>query len=395
MSEAVTTSFDPIMATYSRFPVTIIKGKGSYVWDEDGDRYLDYTSGIATCNLGHVPDTVQAALHEQIDELWHCSNLFHIPKQIELATLLTQNSFADQVFFCNSGAEANEAAIKLARRFTHMTKNKNTGDIVTFTQSFHGRTLATLTATAQEKIQEGFAPLVPGFRYLPFNSMEALDAITAENTNAVLLELVQGEGGVIPADEKWVEALYQICQAEGILFMVDEIQTGLGRTGMLFAYQHYGIEPDIMTLAKGLGSGFPIGAVLAKGHISQAFSPGAHGSTFGGNPLASAAGVATIKTLLKSRVIEKGAENGHYLKTKLKALQQKYPDDIHEVRGKGLLLGLVTEQKASDIVYLALKQHVLILTAGPHVVRILPPLTTTKEEIDHFITILDSVFESL
>ncbi|MGV3489440.1 MAG: acetylornithine transaminase, partial [Tuberibacillus sp.] len=327
--------------------------------------------------------------------LWHCSNLYHIPKQEELANLLVQNSFADQVFFCNSGAEANEAAIKLARRYSHKVKNREAYGIVTFTQGFHGRTLATLAATGQEKIQDGFAPLVQGFRYLKYNEFDSLKQIADGKTCAVLLELVQGEGGVIPADRKWVQELSDLCKKEGILLMIDEVQTGMGRTGTLFAYQQYGIEPDVMTLAKGLGSGFPIGAVLAKAEVSQAFTPGSHGSTFGGNPLAVAAGTATMEVFLKGDVLKNGEKNGVYLKTKLTELKDKYPEHIQEIRGKGLLLGIVTKQNAADIVHLARSQHMLILTAGTHVVRILPPLTTTKEEMDEFIEVIDQVFQSI
>ena len=395
MSEAAIKTSDPLMTTYSRFPVTIVKGKGSYVWDEEGQKYLDYTSGIATCNLGHVPDSVKEKMHEQLETLWHCSNLYHIPNQKELASLLVQNSFADQVFFCNSGAEANEAAIKLARRYSQQKQLPETNSIVTFTQSFHGRTMATLTATAQEKIQKGFGPLLPGFRYLPYNDFKALEQIASEKTCAVLLELVQGEGGVIPADEKWVKELYALCKSEDILFMVDEIQTGMGRTGTLFVYEQYGIEPDVMTLAKGLGSGMPIGAVLAKASAAAAFEPGSHGSTFGGNPLATAAGIATMEAIQKNNIVQNSKNSGEYLKSQFTLLKNKYPEHIETVRGKGLLLGIVTKPNAIDIVNLARGKNVLILTAGAHVVRILPPLTTNKEEMDHFIEVLDQVFHEL
>lgn len=383
-----------VMSTYQRFPLTIVKGKGSYVWDIEGTQYLDFTSGIATCNLGHAPDEVKQQLVEQLDALWHCSNLFHIPTQEKLAKMLTEQSFADKAFFCNSGAEANEAAIKLARKYSQQIKGSAAFEIVTFKQSFHGRTLATLSATGQEKIQDGFQPLVPGFRYLPFNDMEALDELVQPQTCAVLLELVQGEGGVVPADQLWIQKLEQLCKAHHILLMIDEIQTGVGRTGRLFAYQHYGIEPDVITLAKGLGSGIPIGALLAKEHVAEAFSYGSHGSTFGGNPIATTAGVATLEALIKQHLILNSHKMGQYLVQKLHELAQSY-SSIVQIRGIGLLQGIVLKEEAAKAIAIAREKQLLILTAGPHVIRILPPLNTSKSEIDSFISIMHEVFKSL
>ncbi|WP_160725427.1 acetylornithine transaminase [Bacillus sp. USDA818B3_A] len=384
----------PVMATYSRFPVTIVKGKGSYVWDDQGNQFLDFTSGIATCNLGHVPDPVKEKLEEQLQNLWHCSNLYHIPNQQKLAALLTENSCGDQVFFCNSGAEANEAAIKLARRYANKVKGNSSSEVVTFQQSFHGRTLATLTATGQEKIQHGFAPLLPGFSYLPFNDEEALEKLTTLKPAAVLLELVQGEGGVIPAKQEWVTKLAQICKENEILLMVDEIQTGIGRTGTLFAYEQYSIEPDVISIAKGLGSGFPIGAIIAKEKAAKGFEPGSHGSTFGGNPLATAAGLATVTHIVESNLLEDVKVMSDYLDQQLQALKVKY-SFIKEVRGKGLLKGLVVEINALEIVQKAITNHLLILTAGPNVVRVLPPLTVTKKEILECIKVLEETFQSI
>lgn len=386
----------PVMSAYGRFPVTIVKGKGSYVWDDAGNKYLDYTSGIAVCALGHVPDAVGAVLKKQLDTLWHCSNLFHIASQEKLAGMLTDLTCCDQVFFCNSGAEANEGAIKLARRYAHLINKKEKGHIVTFNHSFHGRTMATLTATAQAKIQDGFGPLVPGFTYLPYNDMSAVRALEADDDAiAVLLEMVQGEGGVIPADPEWVSALAEVCQKKGILLMVDEVQTGFGRTGTLFAYQQYHIEPDVITVAKALGSGIPIGAFLAKKEVSQVFTPGTHGSTFGGNPFSTMAGIATLEAFKKQHVIEQCRENAACLNEKLKALKEKYPDKIETVRGKGLLIGVVTTFPAINAVNrLREKHHVLILTAGKQVLRILPPLVTQKDEIDRFIYALDDVLKN-
>jgi acetylornithine/N-succinyldiaminopimelate aminotransferase len=379
----------PLMETYNRFPVTLVKGKGSYVWDDQGKKYLDFTSGIATCNLGHVPEAVQTKLEEQLKNLWHCSNLYHIPTQEELASLLVKNSCGDQVFFCNSGAEANEAAIKLARRYAQKVKGTDAYKVVTFEKSFHGRTLATLSATGQEKIQHGFLPLVQGFQYLPYNDLAALEELHTIQPTAVLLEMVQGEGGVIPANPEWVQKLAAICQEKDILLMVDEIQTGMGRTGTLFAYEQYGIEPDVISVAKGLGSGFPIGAIIAKEKAAKGFEPGSHGSTFGGNPLATAAGVATVTELLK--MTNQVMELADYLNTQLENLKNKF-SLIKDIRGKGLLKGLVVDGCALEIVQKALAHQLLILTAGPDVVRILPPLTASKDDVNEFITTLEKVF---
>ncbi len=384
----------PVMATYSRFPITLVKGKGSYVWDDKGNKYLDFTSGIATCNLGHVPDVVKEKLEEQLQNLWHCSNLYHIPNQQELAGLLTANSCGDQVFFCNSGAEANEAAIKLARRYAQKVKGTDSFEVITFQQSFHGRTLATLSATGQEKLQQGFAPLVKGFTYLPFNDIEALNQIETLQPAAILLELVQGEGGVNPANQDWVKKIAAICEEKEILLMVDEIQTGMGRTGTLFAYQQYGIQPDVISIAKGLGSGFPIGAIIAKGKAAKGFDPGSHGSTFGGNPLATSAGVATVTHIVESNLLKHVNEISVYFDNQLNELKMKY-SFIKDVRGKGLLKGMVVETNALEIVQKAIEHQLLILTAGPNVVRILPPLTVSKEEINEFITKLEKVFQSI
>jgi acetylornithine/N-succinyldiaminopimelate aminotransferase len=395
MSNSLSISeISPLMTTYNRFPITLIKGKGSYVWDEKGQQYLDFTSGIATCNLGHVPEPVKVKLEEQLQNLWHCSNLYNIPVQVELAAALVENSCGDQVFFCNSGAEANEAAIKLARRYAQKIKETDCYEIVTFQQSFHGRTLATLSATGQEKLQHGFLPLMPGFRYLPYNDLDALNDIPSDKTCAVLLELVQGEGGVIPADNGWVQQLVQVCKEHNILLMVDEIQTGIGRTGTLFAYEQYGIEPDVISVAKGLGSGFPIGAIIAKAEVAKGFDPGSHGSTFGGNPLAVTAGLATIQHILSTNLLTRVNKMADFFYDELQKLKGKFPV-IEDIRGKGLLIGLVVPGKALDIVKRAINQHVLILTAGTDVVRILPPLTASEEEVLEMIGVLEAIFRDI
>ncbi|UOQ87330.1 acetylornithine transaminase [Gracilibacillus salinarum] len=382
----------PVMQTYGRFPITLVEGKGSYVWDDQGTKYLDYTSGIATCNLGHVPEPVEKAVSEQLTKLWHCSNLFHIPVQEQLAKGLTDNSCGDQVFFCNSGAEANEAAIKIAKKYGHDVLKQDNPLIITFQNSFHGRTMATLSATGQQKIQDGFAPLTPGFEYLPYNDQEALQQLSERKPAAVLLELVQGEGGVIPVDPDWIKKLSASCKENNILLMVDEIQTGIGRTGKLFAYEHYQIEPDVFTLAKGLGSGFAIGAMVAKEHVAKVFTPGTHGSTFGGNPMAATAGLATIKQVTENDVLEKANEAADIIWSNLEELVSK-KSEIKSVRGQGLLIGLEVEGNAIDYVNKAREeQQLLIVVAGPSIVRILPPLTTTKSEVEQFIAKMDQVF---
>ncbi|MFS0561515.1 acetylornithine transaminase [Terribacillus sp. 179-K 1B1 HS] len=389
MSET-NTAVSAVMPTYSRFPISITKGEGSYVWDDAGKRYLDYTAGIATCNLGHAPTTVKEAVKEQLDTLWHCSNLYHIPIQEQLAELLTAHTFADQVFFGNSGAEANEAAIKLARSYAQKVKGTKAFEVVTFSQSFHGRTLATLAATGQEKIQKNFAPLTKGFRYLPYNDVEALEELIGPDTCGVLLELVQGEGGVIPADPAWVKEVESLCKEHDVLFMLDEVQTGAGRTGTLYAYEQYGVEPDVLTTAKGLASGIPIGAMLASGKAAAAFEAGSHGSTFGGNPVAAAAGKATLGVITNPGFLIEVQETAAYFRGELEAIAAK-SSAFTDVRGKGLLIGLGTTGKAIELVHQARELGLLVLVAGEHVLRILPPLNTTKAEVDFCIGTLKQI----
>ncbi|MGM0835221.1 MAG: aspartate aminotransferase family protein [Bacillota bacterium] len=370
------------MNTYKRFPINFVEGKGSYLWDENGTRYLDFTSGIATCNLGHVPENVMHAIQLQLTKLWHTSNLFLIENQEKLARKLTSHSCLDLAFFCNSGAEANEAAIKLVRAYSK-TKNSKNPVIAAFSQSFHGRTLATVSATGQEKIRAGFEPLLEGFIHFPFNDFDALGMIKDAAPAAVMLELIQGEGGVIPAKQDWIDELVKVCKEEDILLVVDEVQTGMGRTGTLFAYEQYDFEPDIVTLAKGLGSGFPIGAMLAKEEVAAAFQPGSHGSTFGGNPLATAAGLATVKELTTSTVLENAITASESLFTILLKLQSRFPF-IKSIRGKGLLIGMEIDGEAGSIIDFALQENLLLVSAGPHVVRLLPSLIITKEHIKVF-----------
>jgi acetylornithine aminotransferase len=370
-----------LFPNYTKYPITLVKGEGSRLWDDQGKSYIDLMCGVAVTNLGHRHPKVTAKLHEQLDQLWHVSNLFHIPNQYRLAELLTGNSFADQVFFCNSGAEANEAAIKLARRYYQKVKGvQGKYEIVTFKQSFHGRTLATLTATGQDKVKEGFHPLPEGFTIVPFNDIEALKAAVSDRTAAIFFELVQGEGGIHSADPAFVETVTELCKQHDALLILDEIQTGMGRTGKLFGYEHYGIEPDIITLAKGLGSGFPIGAVLGKAKLKDAFAAGSHGSTFGGNLLATAAGIATVETMLDEQVPQNAAELGEKAFAYLRKELAGNPV-VTGIRGKGLLIGIECDRAVGDIVNDIQKHGALVITAGTNVLRIVPSLLISEAEL--------------
>ncbi|WP_311080288.1 acetylornithine transaminase [Paenibacillus polymyxa] len=376
-----------LFPNYARYPLTLVKGQGSWLWDDQGKRYLDFMSGIAVTNLGHAPQAVAERLKKQIDELWHVSNLFHIPGQERAAALLTANSSADAVFFCNSGAEANEAAIKLARRYHQKVKQTGRYEIITFTQSFHGRTLATLTATGQDKVKEGFLPLPAGFKSVPLHDQAALEAAINENTAAIMLEMVQAEGGMYPVDPAFVDVITKLCREHGLLLIIDEVQTGMGRTGKLFSFEHYGIEPDIFTLAKGLGSGFSVGAMLGKGYLREAFTAGSHGSTFGGTPLAMAAVQATIETIIDDKLPERAAEMGDYL---FHSLQKQLEDSpfIKDIRGKGLMVGIECAEPVAELVLAGQKKGILFITAGPNVIRLLPNLYVTKDEIDQAVTLI-------
>ncbi|MGC5324848.1 aspartate aminotransferase family protein [Brevibacillus sp. SYSU BS000544] len=382
-----------LMNNYARWPLTIVKGQGNTVWDDQGNVYLDFSSGIAVTSLGHVPPGVAKRLHEQIDTLWHSSNLFQHPLQEQLATKLAEISGLDKAFFCNSGAEANEGAIKLARRYSQKVTGEGKYQVITFEQSFHGRTLATLTATGQDKVKDGFAPLPEGFITVPYNDLTKLkDAIT-DQTCAIMLELVQGEGGVRPADPAWVKELRKLCDEQGILLIVDEVQTGIGRTGTWFAFQQYDIVPDIVSLAKGLGSGFPVGAVLAKEKVAEAFSPGTHGTTFGGNPLAMTAGLATIEAIEQENLLDRVNYLHEVLLTELNQIVAEFPTHVKEVRGKGLLLGLECKQPVVELLSYAREEGIILLQAGPNVIRLLPSFITTEKEISHMADVLRQAFQ--
>ncbi len=371
-----------LMQTYGRLPLALVRGEGAYVWDAAGRRYLDFVSGLAVNGLGHCHSRVVAAVREQAGVLMHCSNLYHIEPQVRLAALLVENSALDRAFFCNSGAEAVEAAIKLARKCAKKRHGPERYEIITAWASFHGRTLAALTATGQPKYQQGFEPLPPGFRYVPFNDMDALRAAVGKHTCAVMLEPVQGEGGVNVAAPDYLRGVRALCDERGLLLILDEVQTGIGRTGRLFAHEHYGITPDIMSLAKALGGGFPIGAALAREDVAAAFTPGDHASTFGGNPLACAAAAAVVETVLEDGFLDRVTRTAGHLRGRLEELQSRFPF-IREVRGLGMLIGAELDRDAAKVIQARCQESGLLVNAvGDRILRFLPPLTVTPAEVD-------------
>ena len=380
-----------IMRTYGRYPLVPVKGEGCYLWDAEGKRYLDFLAGVAVNNLGHCHPAVVAALARQAGELIHCSNYYHIPNQIELAELLCTHSFADKAFFCNSGAEANEAAIKLARKYSREKFGLDRYEIITALASFHGRTMATVSATGQEKVQKFFDPLLHGFRHVPFNDAAALKAAISPVTCAVMLEPIQGEGGVVIPDADYLQQVRDICNEHNLILIFDEVQVGMGRTGKMFAYEHSGIVPDIMTLAKALAGGAPIGTMLATDELATAFTPGTHGSTFGGNPLVTAAAVATVRAILEEGILNHCEEIGEYLVGELEALMHKFPAIISQVRGIGLMIGVELATPGADIVKKALERGLLLNCAQEKVLRFVPPLTVGKKEVDEMIAILSGI----
>jgi acetylornithine/N-succinyldiaminopimelate aminotransferase len=385
-----------IMNTYKRFPVVLRKGRGMKVWGTDGKEYLDFVSGVAVNILGHCHPRVVVAIQKQAQRLLHVSNYYHIKPQIKLAKLLVQYTFADKVFFCNSGAEANEAAIKVARKYSKENVNPDRFEIITAENSFHGRTLAALTATGQEKFKKGFEPLVPGFKHVPFNDINAIHKAITKDTCAIMLEPIQGEGGVKIPDPDYLKEVRKICDTNSLLMILDEVQTGMGRTGKFFAHEHFGITPDIMTIAKGLGGGVPIGAMLATDKVASAFQPGTHASTFGGNPLVCAAAIATIETLLEDGfILDQCNRMGEYMKERLKNLREKFPTFISDTRGLGLLLGMELTRDCNSIVKACLEMGVLINCTTGNVLRFIPPLIVQKKDIDHLINVLEKALERL
>ena len=382
------------VATYSRAPICLVRGEGMRVWDSDGREYLDFTAGIAVVGLGHCHPRVTQAIREAAGTLIHVSNLFYTGPQIQLAKLLCEHSFGDRVFFCNSGAEANEAAIKLARKYAREQSSSDRYEIIATRNSFHGRTLATLTATGQEKYQHGFEPLMPGFKHVPYNDLHAVERALDNRTAAVLVEPIQGEGGVNVPDDGYLPGLRKLCDEAGALLILDEIQTGMGRTGKLWAYQHSGVEPDIMTLAKALANGVPIGAMVARESVARALTPGSHASTFGGTPFVTTVGLVTLTTLLEEKLPENAARMGKYLADRLRSLQAKHPV-IREVRGRGLLLGMELSQPAAPLVTGCREAGLLVLTAGDMVLRLAPPLIVDAATCDRALAVLDSVLGTL
>jgi acetylornithine/N-succinyldiaminopimelate aminotransferase len=398
-------SFDNyVMTTYGRFNIALERGEGCRVWDTEGREYLDFVAGIATCTLGHAHPAMIEAVTQQIKKLHHVSNLYYIPLQGELAKWLVEHSCADRAFFCNSGAEANEAAIKLARKYAHEKLNIANPTIITAHASFHGRTLATITATGQPKYQKGFSPLVPGFHYVPYNDIAALESAIEQldsserQVAAIMMEALQGEGGVRPGDVAYFQRIREICDEKGILLILDEVQVGMGRSGKYWGYENLGIEPDIFTSAKGLGGGIPIGAMLCKS-FCDVFEPGSHASTFGGNPFACAVALCVCQTLEGENILENVQQRGEQLRDGLHKLAAEYPNLIADVRGWGLIVGLELqadiELTSGDIVKSAIEAGVLLVPAGPKVLRFVPPLIVTAAEVDRALEAVESAIVSL
>lgn len=383
-----------IMGTYKRFPIALVRGQGARLWDGEGKEYLDFVAGIAVCSLGHSHPRVVEAIIQQAQRLSHTSNLYYIELQVRLARLLVDNSFADRVFFCNSGAEANEAAIKLARKYSRGNSAGQKYEIICMLNSFHGRTLATVAATGQEKFHKGFEPLPEGFRFVPYNDLPALEQAITDRTCGVLLEPIQGEAGVIIPAENYLREVRSICDRHGLLMILDEVQTGMGRTGRFFAYERAGVKPDILTMAKALGNGFPVGAMLATEKIAAAFVPGSHASTFGGNFLAMAAACAAVEALLGEGILENTVAMGSYFLDKLTGLMGKH-GAIKTVRGRGLMVAMELLGAGDEIVQQCLKKGLLINCTNGNVLRFVPPLIINKQDIDQAVGILDEVLQTL
>jgi predicted acetylornithine/succinylornithine family transaminase len=382
-----------VAETYGRYPIALVRGKGTQVWDRTGKQYTDFVSGLAVNNLGHCPPQVVAAIRKQAGKLLHVSNLYHIEPQSRLAALLTGLSFADKIFFCNSGTEANEAAIKLARRYHH-DRGEPRHEIITMTNSFHGRTMGSVSATAQKKFHTGFKPLLPGFKTVPFNDTGALEKALSKKTAAVLVEPIQGEGGVHVAGRVYMKQLQKLCKANGALLILDEVQTAFGRTGKLFAYQNYGIKPDAMTLAKALGSGVAIGALAATDKVMASFVPGTHAATFGGNPLATAAALTTVQSISRPGFLQRVEEKSQHFIAALHELAKQY-SVVKEVRGIGLMLAIELKRPGGQVVLDIMKQGFLINCIQENTLRFLPPLIVTKKEINSLIKVLSASLKKM
>jgi acetylornithine aminotransferase/acetylornithine/N-succinyldiaminopimelate aminotransferase len=379
---------------YGRVPICVVRGEGVRLWDTEGREYLDFTSGIAVTALGHCHPRVTGAIREAAATLLHVSNLFHTAPQIHLAKLLCEHSFADRVFFCNSGAEANEAALKLARKYSKERYASDRYEVIATRDSFHGRTLATVTATGQEKYQHGFEPLVPGFKHVPYNDLRAMERAIDSRTAAILVEPIQGEGGVNVPDDDYLPGLRKLCDDSGALLILDEIQTGVGRTGRLWGYQHSGIEPDIMTLAKALANGVPMGAMLAREEVARALTAGSHASTFGGTPFVASVALAALGTVISEKLPERADQMGRGLLDGLRAMARRHPV-IQKIRGRGLLIGAELAQPAGPVVDACRERGLLVLTAGERVLRLAPPLIVDEQDCQRALTVIEAAFAAL
>lgn len=395
MSNDIISTADTVIAnTYKRFPLVLARGQGCTVWDINEKAYTDFVSGIAVCNLGHACPEVAAVLARQAETLVHVSNLYYTIPQVELAQWLTSHSFADRVFFCNSGAEANEAAIKLARKYFHDQGRHERFRIITMEQSFHGRTFATLSATGQLRIRFGFDPVLNGFDFIPFNDIDALKRQMNDNICAVMMEPIQGEGGIRVPDPGFLQAVRDLCDQTGALLIFDEVQTGIGRTGKLFAYEHFGIAPDIMSLAKALGNGLPIGAMLARERFMTAFTPGTHASTFGGTPLVTSAALAVLRLMEERNIVKHCSRVGAYFRDRLLWLKGRHAV-IVDVRGMGLLLGMKLNIPGAPIVNTCMENGFLINCVQEDILRFIPPLIITEKQIDALVECLDKILETV
>jgi len=383
------------MGTYGRINVVFDRGEGAWLIAKNGDRYLDFGSGIAVNTLGHANPRLIKALTDQAAKVWHTSNLYRIDGQERLAEMLVANTFADNVFFCNSGAEACEGAIKLARRYHFAKGNPERNRIVTFQGSFHGRTLATISASGNPKHLEGFGPEMPGFDHVPFGDHDATRAAVGPETAAIMIEPIMGEGGIRDVPPQCLEGLRKLCDEHGILLIIDEVQTGVGRTGRLFAHEWAGIKPDVMAIAKGIGGGFPMGAVLATRDAAQGMVPGTHGSTFGGNPLAVAVGVEVLSAVLEDGFLQSVRDKALRLRQELSRLRDEHPDVIEEIRGQGLLIGLKLKPPLAEVINACFDQKLLTVVAGDNVMRLIPPLNVTDQEMVEAVDRVSAAFAKL
>ena len=383
---------DVIMNTYSRFPICFERGEGMYLYDTEGKKYLDFVAGIAVNSLGHANPRLGETIAKQAMTLIHCSNLYYTVPQVKLAEKLVEKTDFDKVFFCNSGAESVESALKLARKYAYM-KGKPGTEIIAMEHSFHGRTYGAVTATGQEKYQKGLGEMLPNIIHVPYNDFDALKAAVSEKTCAILMEVMQGEGGIIPADREYLQNVRKLCDEKDILLMFDEVQTGVGRCGELFAYQLYGVAPDCLSTAKGLAGGVPIGAFMAKESAAKAFNPGDHASTFGGNPLATSCGLVVMNELFEGGLLENVKKNGQYLGETLKNIAKKHENLVSDVRGMGFMWGMELKDEAAPIIKKCIDAGLLLVGAGPNVIRFVPPLIAQKEDIDEMAKILDKALD--